>query len=95
MLREAWEVSLPGSKGVSGFIHGVGIIPFYTIIYIEAQVMAFVETCSTANGVMHSDSTGSVFSAIVGQKRPNFYCFFNGNKKIPACEFLTRRHNDT
>jgi hypothetical protein len=36
MLREAWDASLPGCNGVPGFIHGVGIFPFYVIMYTEA-----------------------------------------------------------
>jgi hypothetical protein len=57
--------------------------------------MAYVEACAGDNSVMHFDSTGSVITAIPGQKRPYYYCFFNGAKKVPACDFVTTRHNAT
>jgi hypothetical protein len=94
-LREAWVASLPGSRGISGFIHSVGMYPFYTIIYTEAQVVAYVLTCKDDESVMHLDSTGSVVTDIIGQKRPYYYCLFNGSKKMPALEFITTRHNAT
>jgi hypothetical protein len=69
--------------------------PFFTIMYTEAQVAAYVEVCKSDNSVMHLDSTGSVISDINGQKRPYYYCLLNAAKHMPACEFVTTRHNAT
>lgn len=95
LIREAWQASLPGSKGINGFIHGVGLYPFYTIFYTEAQVAAYVEACKGCDSVMNLDSTGSVVTEIAGQKRPYYYCFYNASKHMPAFEFVTTRHNAT
>jgi len=95
LVREAWQASLPGSRGIDGFIHGVGLYPFYTVMYTEAQVWAYVEVCRGGNSVMHLDSTGSVITDIAGQKRPYYYCFYNAVKQMPACELVTTRHNAT
>ena len=88
-------MSLPGSRGINGFIHGVGLYPFYAVMYTEAQVEAYVEVCKNGNIVMHLNSTGSVISDIKGQKRPFYYCMYNAGKNMPACEFVTTRHNAT
>jgi hypothetical protein len=39
LLRDAWLAALPGSRGISGFVHGIGMFPFYVIFYTEAEVL--------------------------------------------------------
>lgn len=95
LMRETLQASLPGSKGIDGFIQGVGLYPFYTIMYTEAQVAAYIELCKADDSFMHLDSTGSVIRDFAGQKRAYYYCLYNAAKKMPACEFVTTRHNAT
>jgi len=95
IMRDAWNVSMAGKRGVDGYIQGIGVYPFYVVFYCESQVQAYVNVCRDKDSVMHLDSTGNVINAIQGQKRPFYYCLYNAESKMPACEFVTTRHNAT
>jgi len=96
LVRDSWQVSMPGNQGVSGYIQGLGVYPFYAIMYTEHQVKAYVDICRhNRNSVIHFDSTGSVISDVKGQKKPYYYCMYNAESKVPAFEFITTKHNAT
>lgn len=96
LVRESWQVAIPSTRGIAGYIQGLGVYPFYVILYTERQVMAYVDVCKrNINSVMHLDNTGSVITDITGQKKPYYYCLYNPETKLPACEFLTTKHSAT
>jgi len=58
---EAWKASLHG-KNVHGFVQGLGINPFYAVLYVEEQVNIFLQSVKRTEGcVLHFDSTGKLY----------------------------------
>ena len=93
IMREAFQASIPGAHGVDGFIQGIGLYPFYVVLYTEAQIQAYVEACKLPDCAVHIDSTGSVVTDISGQKRPYYYCLYNADRSI--CLLVSLLLHDT
>ncbi|CAF4236470.1 unnamed protein product, partial [Adineta steineri] len=71
-----------------GFIQVFQIWPFQVIFYTEAQLLQYIEYCSsTRESCIHIDATGSVVKQIPNQRKPYLYliCFKDGKG---ACNLL-------
>jgi hypothetical protein len=77
---------------VKGFIHGIGVDPFYVSFYLDEQVQAYVDACRLGNCIVHLDSTGGVMKRIPGQKTPYYYALVLSGSSLPVFELMTTCH---
>ncbi|CAF1545399.1 unnamed protein product [Adineta ricciae] len=84
-MRETDKTSHIQNKG---YIQVLQLWPFATIFYTEAQLLQYVDYCSsTKYSTIHIDATGSVVKGIPKQRKPYLYliCFKDGQG---ACNLL-------
>jgi len=91
IARECWQAAIPGAS-VSGYIQQLGVEPFHVVFYTEEQVRLYVDACKTGSAVMHLDATGSIVTAIAGQKRALYYCLLMRDGSVPVLDIVTTRH---